>query len=125
MSNGCVLNESVNDGAVVQTGHCQPIFREKLYPDQCPDAKRVHNPGKPAPVINGTITDSTFGTDDNVDSCQQGLQSVLDVYTDGCPDGGTPVRKFAQCGGVDYSGPTCCYGYSVCVKVPLLTQSES
>lgn len=98
------------------TGHCQPIYREKLYPDQCPDAKRVDDPDAPAPVINGTISDSTFGTDDNVDSCQQGLQTVLDVYLDTCPDGGTPVRKFAQCGGVDYSGPTCCYGYSVCVK---------
>lgn len=105
----------------LQTGHCAPIYREKLYPDQCPDAKRVGaSSDKPAPVINGTITDSTFGTDDNVDSCQHGLQSVLDVYTDDCPDGGSPVRKFAQCGGVDYSGPTCCYGYSVCVKVGFL-----
>ena len=53
----------------------------------------------------------------NPDECQHPVQTVERVYESTCPgSGGTPVSKMGQCGGKDYSGPTCCYGYSVCVQ---------
>jgi hypothetical protein len=52
-----------------------------------------------------------------VDTCQRDLADVSVVYLDQCPDGGAPVPKYGQCGGLDWGGPTCCFGYSVCVEV--------
>jgi hypothetical protein len=84
-----------------------------------PDGK-VENT-KAAFVDKQGTTDSTFGTGDNPDTCQKELSKVPVVYTDKCPGGGVPNPKFAQCGGTDWDGSTCCFGYSVCEEVPTLS----
>jgi hypothetical protein len=111
----------------LQTGHCAPIPRLLTYKDACPSPKRISpttdkevENSAPALVKMDSPNDPTYGTTDNADACQHSLQDVPRLYLTVCPGGGAPVPKFGQCGGLDYAGPTCCYGYAVCVEVLLL-----
>jgi hypothetical protein len=86
-----------------------------------PVVQGVGNPVSEAvgvPVhINRSINDTSFGTQDNLDECQVPLVDIPRVWTTECPGGGLPVPKYGQCGGADWDGPKCCFGYSVCVQV--------
>lgn len=105
---------------MLQKGHCDPVPRTELYPENCEEPKRLSEAAdakKPAGVFRDIVSDPTFGSSTNPDTCERDVAEVPQVYTTSCPDGGKPVPKFGQCGGADYNGPTCCFGYSVCVMV--------
>lgn len=124
----------------VQSKHCAPLPKLEMYPGECPAPEeavgvaRTNAVGEPiiqgqapedaasdedvgTPVhIDRAGNDVTFGTGDNQDECQYALEDIDRVWTTECPGGGSPVPKYGQCGGTDWDGPTCCFGYSVCVK---------
>lgn len=111
---------------VVQKSHCKPFPKVAIYDDTCSPPKRLTDTDDLAslppariysPQASPTSEDPGFGTASNPDECEHPVQAVERVYTDTCPgSGGKPVSKWGQCGGKDYSGPTCCFGYSVCVE---------
>ena len=80
-------------------------------------SRRYKTSDAPAAVKPADSTDPTFGTEDNTDTCQRALADVEIVYLDTCPEGGAPIPKYGQCGGADWDGATCCFGYSACVAV--------
>ena len=97
------------DGAAPATGES---MGNTVYTD--PDGNR--HAYSQAPVQDSSTNDPTFGTAENPDTCQYDI-GVSHIYTNVCPQGGSPVPKYGPCGGQDYDGPKCCFGYSTCVKV--------
>ena len=99
------------------------------YNEACPEPARVSDredyeslESLPPARIHSSLSSDTsgdegYGTAMNPNECQHPVPPVERVYSTTCPgSGGTPVSKMGQCGGKDYSGPTCCFGYSVCVQ---------
>jgi hypothetical protein len=130
----------------MQASHCEKIPLLETYPNKCANPyEALGNPasqdaGQPAvqgvghpvaegvghPVAEGVGTpvhmdrangDPTYGTEDNLDDCQVPLVDIHQVWTTECPGGGAPVPKYGQCGGMDWDGPKCCFGYAICVQV--------
>lgn len=119
------LDDSIRTSGPLKS-HCTPFPKTQVYSEACSEPSRVSASDDlgdlpPAriysPLSSDTSEDDGYGTAKNPNECQHPVQSVERVYETTCPgSGGTPVSKMGQCGGKEYSGPTCCYGYSVCVR---------